>query len=290
MKELLFIVNPAAGNGAALGAIPLIERFCKQCGFKYEITKTQYKGHATALAKNAISLPYDAVVAVGGDGTVMEVANGLVGSLTPLGILPTGTGNDLSKSLNIPSKIDNALSIIAHGKPKYMDAVSYGNGYFFNVASIGFDAEIARDIQKVKRWISGKSAYYLSAFLKFITYRHKDVILEIDNTKISAKILLFAIANGTHYGGGMKVNPNGSIDDGYLDAILIAPIPRFKFPFLFWKFVSGKYLDLPYVKAYRCKKVKIHSNESLPVNGDGDIIATTPVQFSVLNHGILVLC
>lgn len=290
MKELLFIVNPAAGNGAALDTIPLIEQFCKQCGFKYEITKTQYKGHATALAKNAISLSYDAVVAVGGDGTVMEVANGLVGSLIPLGILPTGTGNDLSKSLNVPSQIDNALSIIARGKTKYMDAVSYGDGYFFNVASIGFDAEIARDIQKVKRWISGKAAYYLAAFLKFITYKHKNVMLEIDNTKISAKILLFAVANGTHYGGGMNVNPNGSIDDGYLDAILIAPVPRFKFPFLFWKFVSGKYMDLPYVRSYRCKNVKIYSNESLPVNGDGDIIATTPIQFSVLNKGILVLC
>jgi YegS/Rv2252/BmrU family lipid kinase len=290
MKELLFIVNPAAGNGTALGAIPLIEQFCKQCRLKYEIIKTQYKGHATALAKSAVSLSYDAVVAVGGDGTVMEVANGLVGSLTPLGILPTGTGNDLSKSLNIPSKIDKALSIIAYGKPKYIDAVSYGNGYFFNVASIGFDAEIARDIQKIKRWISGKTAYYVSALLKFITYRHKDVVIEIDNTKISTKILLFAIANGTYYGGGMNVNPNGSIDDGYIDAILITPVPRFKFPFLFWKFVSGKYLDLPYVKAYRCKKVKIHSDESLPVNGDGDIIATTPVQFSVSDHGILVFC
>jgi len=290
MKKLLFIVNPAAGKGAALGAVPSITQFCKQYGFKYEITKTQYKGHATALAKSAISLPYDVVVAVGGDGTVMEVANGLVGSLTPLGILPMGTGNDLSKSLNIPLKIDPALSVIARGKPKYMDAVSYGNGYFFNVASIGFDAEIARDIQKVKRWVSGKAAYYLAAFLKFITYKHKDVILEIDNAKISTRILLFAIANGTHYGGGMKVNPNGSIDDGYMEAILITPVPRFKFPFLFWKFVSGKYLDLPYVKAYRCKNVKIHSNGSLPVNGDGDIIATTPIQFSVVNRGILVLC
>lgn len=290
MKELLFIVNPTAGNGAALAAIPLIEQYCRQCHFKYEITKTQYKGHATALAKNAISSSYDAVVAVGGDGTVMEVANGLVGSLTPLGILPMGTGNDLSKSLNIPSKIDKALSIIARGKPKYMDAVSYGGGYFLNVASVGFDAEIARDIQKFKRWIPGKAAYYLAALLKFITYKHKDVILEIDDTTISAKILLFAVANGTHYGGGMKVNPNGFIDDGYIDAILISPVPRFKFPFLFWKFVSGQHLDLPYVKAYRCKKVKIHSNENLPVNGDGDIIATTPVQFSVLNRGILVLC
>lgn len=288
MKDLLFIVNPAAGKGTALGSIPLIERFCKQCRFKYEIIKTQYKGHATALAKDALSSSYDAVVAVGGDGTVMEVANGLVGSSIPMGILPTGTGNDLSKSLNIPSKIDQALSIIAYGKPKYIDAISYGNGYFFNVASVGFDAEIARDIQKIKRWISGKAAYYVSAFLKFVTYRHKDVVIEIDDTKISTKILLFAVANGTYYGGGMLVNPKGSIDDGYIDAILITPVPRFKFPFLFWKFVSGKYLDLPYVKTYKCKKVKICSNENLPVNGDGDIITTTPVQFSVSNQGILV--
>lgn len=288
MKRLLFIVNPVAGKGTSVRAVPFIERYCKQHDIQYKILKTEYKGHATVLAKSAVSLSYDAVVAVGGDGTVMEVACGLVGASIPLGILPAGTGNDLSRSLKIPALIEQALWIILNGQPKYIDAIAYDSGYFFNVASVGFDAEIARDIQKIKRWISGKAAYYISVFLKFLTYKHKDVSLEIDGIKLKTRILLLAVANGTHYGGGMNVNPNGSINDGYIDIILIKPVPLLKFPFLFWEFVSGRHLDLPYVSTFKCKNIKIYSNELLPVNGDGDIIGLTPVEFSVSDHRISV--
>ena len=156
------------------------------------------------------------------------------------------------------------------------------------MASVGFDAEIARDIDKIKRWFPGKSAYYLSALLKFFTYRNKHVYLEIDDKEYETIILLLAIANGTHYGGGMYVNPEGSIDDGYIDVILIKPVPRYKFLFLFPKFIKGQHLDLPYVTTFKCRSINIKSNDALPINGDGDIIATTPVRFSVSDKPILV--
>jgi YegS/Rv2252/BmrU family lipid kinase len=287
--KLLFIVNPIAGSGSTLRALPLIEEYCQQRSVEYSIIKTKYKGHATELARDAISSPrFHGIIAVGGDGTVMEVANGLTGSSIPLGILPLGTGNDLAKALNIPIDIKKALYIVTNGRTKLIDTINYGNKYFFNVASVGFDAEIARDIEKMKRWISGKTAYYLSALLKFFTYRDKYVYLEIDGKEFETPILLLAIANGTHYGGGMYVNPMGSINDGYIDVILIKPVPRYLFPFLFPKFIKGQHLDLPYVATFRCKSINIKSNENLPVNGDGDIITTTPFRFSISDKPILV--
>lgn len=286
--KLLFIVNPIAGSGSALRAIPFIEEYCKQRNIEYEIIKTEFKGHATELARNAISEQYHGIVAVGGDGTAMEVANGLIGSSVPLGILPMGTGNDLAKALNIPINLEKALWIVTNGRTKLIDTIAYGDNHFLNVASVGFDAEIARDIDKIKRWFPGKSAYYLSALLKFFTYRNKHVYLEIDDKEYETIILLLAIANGTHYGGGMYVNPEGSIDDGYIDVILIKPVPRYKFLFLFPKFIKGQHLDLPYVTTFKCRSINIKSNDALPINGDGDIIATTPVRFSVSDKSILV--
>jgi diacylglycerol kinase (ATP) len=288
--KLLFVVNPIAGNGAPLEAIPLIEQYCTEHNIHYEIRKTEYKGHGTILARNSIPLAYQGIVAVGGDGTILEVANGLIGSPVPLGILPMGTGNDLSRALNIPSDINSALSIITSNHPVSIDAIAYENGYFFNVASIGFDAEIIRDITKVQRWVPGKAAYYISVFLKFISYKCKKVSLKIDDISFKSKIFLIAIANGTHYGGGMNVNPTGSLCDGYIDVILIRPVPRFKIPFLLWKFVAGKHMDLPYVSAYKCKNIQIQSDRKLIINGDGDIIASTPVNFSVHKQSIFVFC
>ena len=287
--KLLFIVNPIAGNGSTLRALPSIEEYCRQSNIEYSILKTEYKGHATQLANEAAaSLNFDGIVAVGGDGTVMEVANGLAGSPIPLGILPLGTGNDMAKALSIPIDLNKALSIIINGRTKSIDTVSYGSKHFFNVASVGYDAEIVRDIIKMKRWVSGKAAFYISALLKIFTYKDKYVYLEIDGNKYETYILLLAIANGTHYGGGMCVNPNGSINDGYIDIILVKPVPRYQFLYLFPKFIKGQHLDLPYVTTFRCKSIGISSNDNLPVNGDGDIITTTPVQFSISDKPILV--
>ena len=208
--KLLFIVNPIAGNGSTLRALPSIEEYCRQSNIEYSILKTEYKGHATQLANEAAaSLNFDGIVAVGGDGTVMEVANGLAGSPIPLGILPLGTGNDMAKALSIPIDLNKALSIIINGRTKSIDTRLYGSKHFFNVASVGFDAEIVRILLNETMGFR-KAAYYISALLKIFTYKDKYVYLEIDGNKYETYILLLAIANGTHYGGEC-VNPNGSI-------------------------------------------------------------------------------
>lgn len=286
--NLLFIVNPVAGKGLAAKAIPHIKDFCSSNQFKCTILETKYSGHGTALTKEFYSSDYDGIVAAGGDGTVREVASALIGSSVPLGILPLGSGNDLARSFNLPPDLLSALSVISNRSPIPVD-VGKSEGFFFlNVASIGLDAEIVRFIAKAKKWLPRKAAYYISALVKFATYKAKTAKLEIDGNIFNTKLLLIAIANGTHYGGGMKVNPTGSISDGFFDVILIRPVPRYKIPFLMATFAAGKHMTLPYVSLYKCKTIKIHSEENLVVNGDGDIVATTPVDFSLLKGCINV--
>ena len=286
--NLLFIVNPVAGKGLASRSIPQIKEYCSTHSFKCTIMETKYRGHGTALAREFFSSSYDGIVAAGGDGTVREVASALIGSSIPLGILPLGTGNDLARSFNLPKDLLSALSVIANKSPVPVDVGRSDDFFFLNVASVGLDAEIVRFIAKVKGWLPRKAAYYISALIKFLTYKTKTVRLEIDGKLIKTKVLFIAIANGTHYGGGMKVNPNGSISDGFFDVILVRPVPRYKIPFLMATFASGKHLNLPYVTLYRCKDINIYSDESLVVNGDGDIVATTPVDFSMLKGSIHV--
>lgn len=286
--NLLFIVNPVAGKGLALRSIPRIKEYCSTNSFKCTILETKYSGHGTALTREFFSSSYDGIIAAGGDGTVREVASALIGSSTPLGILPLGSGNDFARSFNLPKDLLSALSVIANKATVPVD-VGQSDGFFFlNVASVGLDAEIVRFIAKVKKWLPRKAAYYISALIKFLTYKAKTVRLKIDGKLINTKLLFIAIANGTHYGGGMKVNPNGSISDGFFDVILVRPVPRYKIPFLMATFASGKHLNLPYVTLYKCKEINIYSDESLVVNGDGDIVATTPVDFSVLKGSIQV--
>jgi diacylglycerol kinase (ATP) len=283
--NLLFIVNPIAGKGkaSAINSIPHIEEYCISKGIDYRIIKTEYRGHATILARQAVDseTKYDAVVSVGGDGTLLEVANGLMGSDVLLGVIPAGSGNDFARTIGIKSTIRDALRVIRKKKSRLIDVGRIKDNFFLNVASIGFDAEIIYDLLKYRKIFPGRAAYYMAAFFKFLTYKDKEITLTIDGEKIQSKILLVAIANGNYYGGGMKVNPNGMLDDGYFNVIVIGSVPRYKFPFHIFKFIKGDYQDLPYVTTYRCKEVSIESKDRLPINADGDILGTTPVLFNI---------
>lgn len=283
--NLYFIINPMAGRGptSALNSVSLIEEFCNKRNIQYKIVQTRYKGHATELARQAVNsdVKYDAVISVGGDGTLLEVANGLMGSDILLGILPAGTGNDFARAIGIPPTIKDALSHLIKKKSRLIDVGKLENVFFINVASVGFDAEIIKDIIKFRRFFPGRISYYIAALIKFFTFKFKDITIYIDGETIKTKILLVAIANGTHYGGGMMVNPNGDLEDGYLDVIVVNSLPRYKIPLLFHRFVKGTYQDLPYVKTYKCREISIDSKDSLVINADGDLYGSTPAKFTI---------
>lgn len=281
--KILFILNPIAGHGSssAINILPSIDDFCKDEGIDYKIIQTEYKGHAIELAKEAKESDADIVVAVGGDGTLLEVANGLMGSDKILGIIPAGSGNDFSRAISVPHDTISALELLKNGKPKFVDVGKIKGIYFINVASVGLDAEIARDVMRYKRFLPGGISYYIVAVLKLFTYKFKEMSLFIDGKPLKSKFTLVAVANGTHYGGGMKVNPEGLVNDGFLNVIAIDSVPRYKMPSIMLKFFKGKHIDLPYVRVYKCKNINIMSSHDLVINLDGEVLNDTPINFSV---------
>lgn len=285
-----FIVNPIAGSGKTLKMLPALQDLCKSKNIDHRINMTEKPGHATYLAEQASQCEATLVV-VGGDGTLLEVANGLIGKKCNLGIIPTGTGNDLCRSLNISENIADALETIQKGYTKDINVGMINGNCFLNVSSIGYDAEIARDLYKYQRLIPGKAAYYVAALLKCMTKTNKKIKLNLDGNKIERDVLLVAAANGKYYGGGMKVNPNGDLSDDLLDVIIINKIAGYRIPFLLLKFIKGEHLDMSFVESFKCRKVEIEGvDEPLCINADGETGMADNATMEILNDKIKIFC
>lgn len=292
MDGILFIVNPVAGAGKAKKLIPLIEETMNQCNKKYKIILTTMPEEATEIAKRE-SKNHEVVVAVGGDGTVNEVATGLIrNNGGVLGVVPGGTGNDMARSLDIPMDPLEALKIVCEGYKKNMDIGMVNGSYFLNIASIGFDAEVVMNNIKIKQKIKNEFSYVISVIYSLIRFKKKKVEIEIDDKIIKDEVYLLAVGNGKYYGGGMKIIPTAKIDDGFLDICTISNINKFKILFLFPTIFKGTHIKhTKHVNIYRGKKVKFKSEEGLLLNIDGEITPDVKeVEFGIKDRNIKVIC
>ena len=286
-----FIVNPVAGHGRCPKIMQALSKILLTKKIEHEIVITKSAGHAEQLATAAASAGYRAVVAVGGDGTVMETAAGLLkaGGTAALGIIPGGTGNDYRRSLGIPMDAECALNIVLDGEQKQVDAGLFNGKPFFNIGSIGFDVSVVEQSRRIRA--PGGLAYYLAVFITLMRYRCRKMRLWVDNVLQEKEMLLTAIGNGLFYGGGMKVLPDAEPGDGSLDVCVVEKIPRFKIAMLFPQFPSGRHGKFPFVRFYRCKKVVIDSmGEPFAVQTDGEVHSgVTNAEFMILPGALKVL-
>lgn len=288
-----FIVNPIAGNGRCPGIMRTLSEALNARGVQYETALTEAPGHAGELARKASERGCGAVVAVGGDGTVMETAAGLLkaGKKTAaLGIIPGGTGNDYRRSFGIPQDAARALGIVLEGKPKETDAGLFNGKPFFNIGSVGFDVTVVEESGRLKKTL-GALSYYAAVFKTLASYRCKRMRLWINGVLQEKEILISAIGNGLFYGGGMKVLPKAETGDGRFDVCVVDRIPPHKIAMLFPQFSSGGHEKFPFVKFYRCESVVIESTgEPFSVQTDGEIFKNvTSAEFSVLPAALRVL-
>lgn len=271
--KILFIVNPVAGKGRALKAIPIIKELMNKESLSYKIVETTRPKEAIDIAYNGIQQGFEIITAVGGDGTVNEVAQGIMKSGKGcLGIIPAGTGNDLARSLDIPIDIKESIKCIIKGKHKGIDVGEVNGRYFFNVASIGFDSEIVKNTNNIKKYLKGKFAYTVGLLKTLISYKSKQMEIELDNKKIEMKTLLLAVANGKYYGGGMKISPMAVIDDDYFHTCVIKDISKLKLFFIFPSVFKGnhtRYKD--YVSFYKSRIVKVKTLDRVYLNIDGEL-------------------
>ena len=219
-KKPLFIVNPISGGLASAPLHRIVELLVSKIP-NAEMVKTEYPGHARSLAAAAIGKGYDIVVAVGGDGTVNEVASALVGSDTALGIVPLGSGNGLARHLGIPSHPRAAIKSILAGQPIRIDAAAINGRPFFCTAGIGFDAQVATDYANAGT--RGLITYAKEAVHDWRLYRPKEYEIETEEGLVKTQALLITVGNANQWGNNFFITPDASLQDGKLDIAIVKP-------------------------------------------------------------------
>lgn len=271
--EFLFIINPTAGGGRSKSLIPIIEEEMKKRNINYELTITQNPKEAIKIAEQNAD-KFSAIVAVGGDGTVNEVAKGLINKRRGvLGVIPCGTGNDFGKGIGISMDVKKAIEILARGNTKKIDLGKI-NGYsFLNIASIGFDTEVVISTNKIKPIIKGTISYILGILITLLRYKSKDVTLIIDGKHYYRRLVLLAVGNGRCYGGGLEILPMAVMDDGYFHVCIVRDISNLKLLLLFPTIFKGKHIDYKeYVEIFKVNKIVLKNKDSISLNLDGEIL------------------
>jgi YegS/Rv2252/BmrU family lipid kinase len=238
--------------------------------FSVEITHLAYLGHGTVLAQEAVAQGVDTVVAVGGDGSINEIAQGLIGSNTALAIIPLGSGNGLARALKIPMKVPLALELIADGRRKPMD-VGYANEHLFlSNAGVGFDALVADKFRNTKK--RGLMGYAKLVIRSFSTYKGPLYQIDIDGTTMEKKAFLFTVANGNQFGYEFKLAPKASVFDGELDVCLVPPVPFYGLLPIGFFSLRGTIDKTRYMQHYTGKNITVKSPELAHLQVDGDAV------------------
>jgi diacylglycerol kinase (ATP) len=289
-KRVLFIVNPASGpqNDAADEFAAQVSKHIDSGVIDFQIEVTQYAQHASVLSRKAVEQNIDVVVAVGGDGTVNEVASSLIGTHTALGIIPAGSGNGLAHHLKIPFNLPDALALINMGRMLLMDTVSVNNLPFLSIAGIGFDALVADKF-------AGNSTRGLMSYInivssEYVSYQPLDYELSIDGNKDTYKALFISFANSDQFGYNTSIAPEARVDDGLMDVCIVSKIPLYSIPFVAPMLFIRQVHRTPFVDIIKANEVVVHTTKELIVNIDGEPVTMKgPLRFKLVPHSLKVV-
>lgn len=279
-----FIVNPVAGRGRAGRAWPEIAGRLNALGLDYEVYFTKGPRDAERAARAAAEAGCDVVVAGGGDGTVTEVVNGLVGTQAALGVLPLGSGNDFARTLGLPKNPAAAADLLLQGRRERVDLGRIRDRFFVNIASAGLDAEIVRTMNEDLRHLRGSVAYFWATMTTILRFNPTEFLLDLDGRQVQMKALLVAVANGRFYGGGMKIAPEADVSDGLFDVCILGELSRPDFLKSFPTVYAGKHLTHPKITLLRAQRVRVDclgTEPKLSGQADGEMIGQVPFEFAV---------
>jgi YegS/Rv2252/BmrU family lipid kinase len=231
----------------------------------------------------------DMVVVGGGDGTLNAAAAGVVKVKRPMGILPTGTANDLARTLGIPNDLDSAIKIVAAANTRFIDVGSVNDKLFFNVASIGLSAELAQELTRDVKRRFGKLGYALAAIRVLSRARPFRAEIFRSNGRVHSTTLQVAVGNGRFYGGGNVVASDAEIDDGKLDLYSLEFLRAWRLVLMLRSFRRGEHAALSEVRGLRDNQFEIHTRHPRPVNADGEIVTQTPATFRLLPKALEVI-
>jgi diacylglycerol kinase (ATP) len=285
--------------------VPRIEAWLAERGIAAKVLETREPGHAERLAAAATDLGHDRVIAVGGDGTIQEVINGLLasgvgtdGGPPTMGLMPAGRGNDLARSVHLPIDPMACLPIALGAMTQPFDVglarSSDGSQRHFGAAGgVGFDAAVAYTMAVHRRfWMRGEAGYFLGTLNELRRYRNSALQVTLvgdgEDRVIDQRFLFIAFANGPYYGGGMQICPNAKTDDGWLDVCLVGDLSRLaalrELPGIY----QAKHLRNPKVEIVNARSLRIDGDAATRVHLDGEPFGSVPVEVTLLPAAVSV--
>ncbi len=287
--NILFILNPISGTHRKSAIETKVRVILDKKQIPYHIQHTEYAGHAIELSRKAAQAGYNTVVAIGGDGTVNEVAQGLINTNMSMGIIPAGSGNGLARFLKIPFNVEKDLEIICNQGTMAIDTLNINGRIAVSIAGIGFDASVAREFSERKT--RGFLPYFQIALEHYLTYQPEDYELIIDNKPIIRQALFVAFANSDQFGFNTSIAPDADITDGLMDVTILKKIPivltPFVAPLLFLKQIHSS----GYTETYKARSVKIKLDKGgRYINIDGEAIySENNIEIEILPKSLNIL-
>ena len=288
-EHTLAIVNPAAGDGAGARVGAGLARELEAAGFKVEIIQTPAPGEAARIAREASADGCRTIIAVGGDGTANEVANGLVGTSTALALYPSGSGNDFARSLGYPRTRRDIGRFLAGARRRVIDVGEVNGRIFVNAAGVGIDGHVAERVEASARIVGATLGYFVGALVSIATYRPQPMRLRIDDQTIEGKHLLVVAANGTYFGSGMHIAPKAKIDDGLFDVIVAGDLGRWASLVALAKLYRGTHVSGRDVLAFRARSLDVELERELPTQADGEPVRARSLAVRMLPGALTVL-
>ena len=292
--ELLLIANPRSGRGRVGNELPEVERQLIARGLRYRILVTEGPGHATAAAREALESGTRFLVAAGGDGTVQEVVNGMIEHDRPvaqdavLGVVAAGSGCDFVRTFGLPGDASRSVRHLEADRLYPIDVIKaeYRNGegsvvrYVPNIAEVGLGGAVVVRAERLPRWL-GRSRYFWGFWLSVGRFRPAELVVKVDRKEFSGRANNIVVANCQFYGGGMKISPRSYPGDGLVE-VQISTGPKSDAFTMIPKIYKGEHVPHPNIKEMRGKVISVEAERPLPVEGDGEVLGTTPVTFTVL--------
>jgi diacylglycerol kinase (ATP) len=281
--RIVLIANPASGTAQGSEALDEVQQHLRSAGHDVHVRETAARGDAERFARDSAASGVDIVVAVGGDGTLNEVVNGVASAPDGLarcaiGLIPAGTGNDFARTLGM-AEPDVALAALAAGHERRVDLVSLGERVFLNASAGGFTAETSANVSSEMKQAVGTLAYLIGGARAVLEYEPVGVRVEWEGRSLEADLQLFAICNGAYIGGGHQLAPTARPDDGLMEVCLVRATSTLDFLALLPRLSSGDHVDDDDVAYFRTRAVTLSFSRTIKINTDGEVLEAARCEY-----------
>lgn len=287
-RRVVFVINPISGTQDKGPVVSQIKEVIDGDGIDWEIRYTENAGHAVDIAAKAAKEGVDVVVAVGGDGTINEVARSLTETKTALGILPLGSGNGLARHLQIPMDTKKAIEVINEGIIKQVDYGKINGTSFFCTCGVGFDAFVSLKFAEAGK--RGMLTYLEKMLQESLSYQPETYELETEDGTVKHKAFLIACGNASQYGNNAYIAPKATVTDGFLDVTILEPFTVLDVPSLAFQLFNKTIDQNSRIKTFKCRNLQIHRTAPGVAHFDGDpMITGADISIEIIDKGLYVV-